>query len=346
MKPKVFSLPGDDKRDLLERLPLLLGKLIRKDFSNNAFCGIKVHVGEKGNVTFLPAEFAKVGVQFLKEKNARPFLFETNTLYYGQRGNTLDHLKLAREHGFNPTNVGAPLLIADGIRGESSTRISVKGGKHIKEAQLASLVPNIPCLVGFSHFKGHDFSGFGGTIKNFSMGCAARGGKLVMHSLSKPEIDVKDCTRCGECQRRCPSDAIEVKAEDFVIVQARCTGCAGCIGVCPVKAVGIDWNEASESASEKMAEYALATLKGKDAFFVNFLINVTKECDCWGVEMKAIHEDVGVLASRDPVAVDQACLDMVDKEIRSAHIEVDPEVQLAHGERIGLGRRDYDLKEL
>lgn len=296
-------------------------------------------------MTFVPAEFARAGVHFLKQKGARPFLFETNTLYYGQRGNTLDHLRLAAEHGFGSENVGAPLLIADGIRGEASARIPLKG-KHIREAQIASLVPNIPCIVGFSHFKGHMLTGFGATIKNFSMGCAARGGKLQIHSLSKPWIDVERCTSCGECQKRCPADAIEIKGGDFVIVHAKCTGCAGCIGVCPARAVRIKWNEASESASQKMAEYALAALSGKEAFYVNFLVNITKDCDCLGEEMEPIHEDVGILASRDPVAVDQACLDMVEEEIGSAHPEVDPAVQLAHGERIGLGKRDYELEEL
>ncbi|MQY71614.1 DUF362 domain-containing protein [bacterium] len=345
MKSKVLFLPGRDKRELLERLPLLLGRLIDGGFSNDAFCGMKVHVGENGNTTFVPADFARVGVRFLKEAGARPFLFETNTLYYGQRGNTVDHLNLAAKHGFSLEKVGAPFLIADGMRGESSARIPVKG-KHIREAQIASLVPNIPCIVGLSHFKGHMLSGFGATIKNFSMGCAARGGKLQIHSLSKPWIDVERCTRCGECQIRCPSDAIETKGEDFVIVRAKCTGCAGCIGVCTARAVRIKWNEASESASQKMAEYALAALSGKEAFYVNFLINITSECDCLGEEMEPIHEDVGILASRDPVAVDQACLDMVEEEIGSAHKEVDPEIQLAHGERIGLGKRDYELEEL
>lgn len=346
MKPKVFFLPEKDRGALLKRLPLLLAQLINEDFKSSAFCGIKVHVGERGNVTFVPSEFAKAGVEFLKKKKARPFLFETNTLYHGQRGNAIDHLKLAAEHGFSLEGTGAPLLIADGIRGEAAARVPAKSGKHIRNAQLASLVPDIPCVVGFSHFKGHMLSGFGGSIKNFSMGCAARGGKLEMHSLSKPKIDISKCTRCGECQRRCPAEAIVKKTEDFVIVQKKCTGCAGCIGVCPVKAVKFKWNEASESASEKMAEYALAALSGKDAFFVNFLISISPECDCWGERMKLIHEDIGALASRDPVALDQACFDMVADEIRKAHRDVDPEVQLAHAEHIGLGKRNYKLEEL
>lgn len=348
MKPKVFFLAGKDKSELLKRLPLLLERLIDKDFTASPFCGIKVHVGEKGNKTFVPADFARVGVKFLKEKKARPFLFETNTLYHGQRGHTLDHLRLAAEHCFTLENVGAPLLIADGIRGEGAARVPVRNGKHIKEAQVASLVPDIPFVVGFSHFKGHMLSGFGASIKNFSMGTAARGGKLEMHSLSKPRIDISKCTRCGECRRHCPSEAIEVKSEDFVILHAKCTGCAGCIGVCPVKAVKFNWDEASESAAEKMAEYAGATLTGKQGFFVNFLFDITKDCDCWGEAMKPIHDDVGVLASRDPVALDQACFDMgkIKHKLRSAHAEVDPEVQLAHAERIGVGKRDYRLEEL
>jgi uncharacterized Fe-S center protein len=345
MASKVYFLPGKDKKELLEGMPRLLGRLIDADFSTSPFCGVKVHVGEAGNKTFVPADFSKVAVGFLSQKGARAFLFETNTLYYGRRGNTVDHLLLAAEHGFSAENTGAPLVIADGMRGEGSVEMPVNG-ELLKRAKLGALIPEIPVVVGLSHFKGHMLSGFGGTIKNFSMGCAAKGGKLQMHSLTKPRIDMEKCIRCGDCQEQCPADAIVTRGEDFVIVHARCTGCAGCIGVCPSKAVRIDWNEASESASKKMAEYALAALKGKQGFYVNFLINITKECDCLGEEMDPMHPDVGILASLDPVAVDQACLDMVEKEIKSAHPEVDPAVQLAHGERIGLGKRDYSLEEL
>lgn len=345
MASKVYFLPGKDKKELLEGLPRLLARLIDGDFSNNCLCGVKVHVGEAGNKTFVPADFAKVSVSFLSQRGARAFLFETNTLYYGRRGNTVDHLLLAAEHGFSSEKIGAPLVIADGIRGEGSVEMPVNG-QLLKQAKLGALIPEIPVVVGLSHFKGHMLSGFGGTIKNFSMGCAAKGGKLAMHSLTKPRIDMEKCIRCGDCQEQCPADAIVTKGEDFVILRAKCTGCAGCIGVCPSKAVRIDWNEASESASKKMAEYAMATLQHKQGFYVNFLINITKDCDCWGEEMEPIHEDVGVLASLDPVAVDQACFDLVSRKIESAHPEVDPAVQLAHGERIGLGKRGYRLEEL
>jgi len=325
--------------------PRLLAAIIDADFTNSALCGVKVHFGEKGNHTFIPAEYAKVAVRFLTERGARPFLFETNTLYYGERGNTVSHLNLAAEHGFSPDKIGAPVVIADGMRGEAEARVPVKG-RHYRTAQLAALVPEIPVVLGLSHFKGHMLSGFGASVKNFSMGCAARGGKLAMHSLSKPSIDVSRCTRCGVCETRCPVGAITRRNGDFFIVEAKCTGCAGCIGVCPVNAVRIRWDEAAESASEKMAEYAMAALAGKEAFYVNFLVNITPECDCWGEKMSFIKDDVGVLASRDPVALDQASFDMVSKEIRSAHPEVDPEIQLAHAERIGLGMRKYELEEL
>lgn len=345
MKPKVFFLPGEDLKELQERFPQLLGRIIDSEFSNSPWCGIKVHFGEKGNVTFVPAGFSRVAVRFLKKKGAKPFIFESNTLYYGQRSNTIDHLNLAAEHGFSKANTDAPVVIADGLRGESAVSVPVKG-RHANQADLAALVPEIPVMVGISHFKGHMMTGFGGTIKNFSMGVAARKGKLFMHSLSKPWIDLEKCTSCGICAEQCPAEAIERKAEDFVIVKTRCTGCAGCIGVCPVGAVKIHWDEASESASEKMAEYALATCKDKEAFYVNLLANITADCDCWGKKLPLMRGNIGILASRDPVAVDQACLDMIASEIRSAHPEVDPTVQLGHAERIGLGVRDYEMEEL
>lgn len=341
----MYYLPGTDQDRLAQEFPGLLARLIDCEFSNNRVCGIKVHFGEKGNETYIPARFSRIAVDFLKERGARPFLFETNTLYYGQRGNTIDHLNLAYEHGFSPAEIGAPVVIADGMRGEASVDVPISG-KLLKHAKLGALIPEIPVILGLSHFKGHMMSGFGATIKNFSMGCAARAGKLEMHSLTKPFIDLEKCTSCGDCQRQCPVKAIEHRADDFVIIEARCTGCAGCIGVCPAKAVRINWNEASDSASRKMAEYALAALQGKQGFYVNFLINITKDCDCWGEVMEPITEDVGIIASLDPVACDQASFDLVTEPIGSAHPEVDPEVQLSHAELVGLGNRDYNLEEL
>jgi len=345
MASKVFFLPGKDQQTLLAGLPKLLAKLVDGDFSNQKLCGIKVHFGEKGNKTFIPADYSRVAVEFLKQKGARPFLFETSTLYYGQRGNAIDHLNLAHRHGFSADKIGAPILIIDGMRGEDSIEVPVNG-QLLKTARLGALIAEIPALLGFSHFNGHMLSGFGASIKNFSMGTAARAGKLEMHSLTKPWIDAEKCINCGDCQRQCPADAIETRGDAFVIVESKCTGCAGCIGVCPVKAVRINWDEAADSASKKMAEYALATLQGKEGFYTNFLINITRECDCWGQVMEPMCADVGILASRDPVAADQACFDMVENAIRSAHPEVDPEIQLAHAEEIGLGSRDYELEEL
>ncbi|MBD3285584.1 DUF362 domain-containing protein [candidate division WOR-3 bacterium] len=345
MKSKVFFLAGEDEITLKKRFPELLERLIDREFSANTWSGIKVHFGEKGNVTFVPADYSRITVKYLKEKGAKPFLFETNTLYHGQRSNTVDHLNLAAEHGFSPSRLGAPVVIADGIRGEGSAIVPVCK-KHVEEAHLGSMVPEIPVLVGISHFKGHMLTGFGATIKNFSMGTAARKGKLFMHSLSKPWIDNEKCTQCGACAEQCAAEAIVRDGDDFVILKDKCTGCAECLGVCPVGAVKIHWDEASESASEKMAEYALAACGKKPGFYVNFLINITKDCDCLGKKMKPVTANVGIIASRDPVAADQAGFDLVEKTIRSAHPDVNPEVQLAHAERIGLGKRDYEMEEL
>lgn len=345
MASKVFFLPGKEEQALLSGLPGLLDTLLPANFENNKLVGIKVHFGERGNVTFVSADYSRVAVDCLKKRGARPFLFETNTLYYGQRGNTIDHLNLATEHDFTPNNVGAPVVIIDGIRGENWIDVPVKG-RLLKKARLGAMITEIPVVLGFSHFKGHMLSGFGATIKNFSMGTAARGGKLEMHSLTKPWIDIEKCTGCGDCMRQCAAEAIVEKGDDFIILEDKCTGCAGCIGVCQAKAVRINWNEASDSASRKMAEYALASVQGKEGYYVNFVINITKHCDCWGEAMTPICDDVGILASRDPVAVDQACFDMVEAPVRSAHPEVDPEIQLSHAAEIGLGSRQYVLEEI
>ncbi len=345
MASKVFFLPAKRQEALIAGLPRLLAKLIDKNFQANTPVGIKVHFGEKGNRTFIPAEYSKITVSFLKERKAKPFLFETNTLYYGERGNTIDHLNLAYEHGFSHQNIGAPVIIIDGMHGEDSIEIPL-ANQLIQNAKLGAMITEIPTLLGFSHFKGHMVAGFGGSIKNFSMGTASRAGKLEMHSLSKPWIDTDYCSKCGECKKQCPSDAIEIKGDNFFILSEKCTGCARCIGVCTARAVRINWDEASDSVSKKMAVYAMAALKDKEAYFLNFLIHITKDCDCIGKEMQPICENLGILASLDLVALDQACFDMVENEIRSAQPRVNPEIQLAHAQSIGLGVREYELEEV
>jgi hypothetical protein len=192
-------------------------------------------------------------------------------------------------------------------------------------------------------------TGFGGVVKSLGMGLSARKGKLAMHSVSKPSIRTSACTGCGECALRCPEDAITV-GTTAVIDTAQCVGCGECLAVCRAGAVGFDWKASSESLQRRIAEHALAVVTGHEQRFVYVAIalRVTKDCDCIEDPGPPLFDDIGLLVSRDPVAIDQATLDLIEERTgaplrRWAYRRIDPISQLAHGEAIGLGSRSYRL---
>ena len=313
---------------------------------------VKLHFGEKGNAAFVRPVFVRQVVAEIAAAGGKPFLTDTNTLYLGARCNAPDHLRTAVENGFAIAVVGAPLVIADGLRGESAVKVPV-GGRIFDEVSIGAEIVNADALVAVTHFKGHELSGFGGVLKNLGMGCASRAGKLVQHSTVAPAVDPDGCTACGTCVAHCPSGAVAVVSGKALIDPKACIGCADCIVVCPEHAVKVDWNEAAPSVQMKMVEHAAGALRGKKGkcLFLSFVMQVSPFCDCYGSNDRPIAPDVGILGSDDPVALDQACADLVVKAagkdpFRETHPAVDWTVQLAHGEAMGLGTRSYRLESL
>ncbi len=312
---------------------------------------IKTHFGERGNTSYVPPAFVKVVVDEVREAGGRPCLVETSTLYRGQRSNAYDHYNLALEHGFGPQKMGCPLLFVDGLKGHQHVEVPVDL-KHFRTVAVAADLTLMPSLLVVTHLTGHMLAGMGGAIKNVAMGLASRAGKLRQHSAGRPEVTDEECIACGTCARWCPEDAIEV--EDVARIDYdRCIGCGECVSVCPVGAVGISWNESAEAFNEKMVEYAWGILRDKAdrTGFVTFIHRTTKDCNCEGRAGEVICEDVGILASTDPVAVDQAAVDLVNEAhggdlFAETWPDLLPEAQLAYGEEIGLGTRRYELVTL
>ena len=240
--------------------------------------------------------------------------------------------------------VGAEVRILDGERGEESIERTVNL-EFFDTVQIAKGMADLDLLVCISHFKGHMVTGFGGAIKNLGMGLSASSGKLAMHSLATPFVKKEKCTTCGICAETCPADAIVV---DRVarISSGTCIGCCQCLPVCPEGAIRIRWSEASENVSKKMVEYAVGAIQGLPRGFLNFLINITPNCDCLDRTEKPFHPDVGVFASLDPVACDRAYYDRVSEGLRRIWPELNMEAQLEHGEKVGLGSGRYRLIEL
>jgi len=348
----------------MDKLDWLLTCLdIDSRYKRGQLVGVKLHFGERGGTAYIRPVFVRRVVERLKHTGAGVFLTDTNTLYVGNRTNTVAHLETAILNGFDYAVAGAPLVIADGLRGESREVVKITGGRHIKEASIAKEVASADAVVFLTHFKCHELTGIGGALKNIGMGCATREGKLTQHSNCAPVVEPDNCTACGECAMICPSDAIDVGAV-AVINERLCIGCSHCIAVCPEGTIKVQWDSNAANVQEKMAEYAKAALEGKreKCVYVNFLTQISPLCDCYGHTDAPVVPDIGMLASTDPVAIDQASADLVNArkgfegsalksglepggdKFRGAHPGIDWTVQLAHAEALGLGTRKYTLE--
>lgn len=344
------SLPG---RSLIDKTGALLRAAgLPAKVGPNRLTAVKLHFGEKGNTSFIRPIFVRKVVEEIAAAGGKPFLTDTNTLYLGGRSNAVDHLRTAITNGFAFAVADAPIVIADGLRGESLARVPVEG-RIYREVAIGAGIAHADAMVVVTHFKGHELSGFGGALKNLGMGCAARAGKLAQHSSVGPFVDPAGCTACGTCVAHCPAGAVAIPSGSARIDSGACIGCADCIVMCPERAIKVDWNEAAPAVQKKMVEHAVGAVAGKReaVLFLSFVSQVSPFCDCYGNNDRPIAPDVGILASDDPVALDQACADLVIRAagfdpFRRTHPSVDWEVQLAYAEELRLGVRTYALREL
>lgn len=355
-KAKVFlaELSAQSPGDVLDSAVEKLSQAIRLDqvIAATDLVAIKMHFGEKGNTTHVQPMQIKPIVQRIKSLGAAPFLADTSVLYKSARSDAVSHLHLAHEHGFTIDAVGAPVIILDGLLGDSELEVAIEG-KIFKTVSIAREILKANAIVVVSHVTGHMGMGLGGAIKNLGMGLSSRKGKMRQHSATKPEIMSAKCTACGLCIEWCPEGAITLDDGTALIDSAKCIGCGECLTVCRFEAVKYDWAVGSADLQSKTAEHALGVVTGrtnKIAYF-NFVVNVTKDCDCIKHAGKAICADVGLLASRDPVAIDKASVDLIGERNKSpfrrlAYNHIDETIQMRHGQKIGLGSMSYDLERV
>ena len=351
-----------------------LKKLVRRagiadiDFEGK-FVAIKMHFGELGNMSYLRPAYARALAEVIRELGGKPFLVDCNTMYPGSRKNALDHLECAAINGFNPTTTGCQVIIGDGLKGTDDVDVPVPGGEYCKVAHIGRAVMDADIFISLSHFKGHEATGFGGCIKNIGMGCGSRAGKTDQHAAGKPTVSERMCRGCRLCARECGSDAISYEGGKAHIDQDKCVGCGRCIGGCNFDAIYARQDNANEVLDCKMAEYTKAVLTGRPHFHVSIVRDISPLCDCHNCNDVPILPDVGMFASFDPVALDQACVDaclrnealpntqLTDNLARPGFKDLgDPfrnttpescwEEQLIHGEKIGLGTREYELLEM
>ncbi|MCD6515996.1 MAG: DUF362 domain-containing protein [Candidatus Aminicenantes bacterium] len=351
----VFLIPAredEGTQRLSEKTKKIFQRLnFTEHIEKNSFVALKIHFGEKGNKGHIKPLWLLDTINVIKSRSNRVFLTDTNTLYVGHRSNAVDHTMLAHGHGFDARKLGIPVVIADGLIGRNSDELSINK-QRIKAARIASLFFDSDVLLCLSHFTGHMLTGFGAAIKNLGMGCASRAGKLDQHSDVHPKVNPKYCNLCQTCFDFCPEQAIKEKEGSAFIESEKCIGCGECLVVCPNGAVKMTWDSDKIRIQEKMAEYAYAVSRifGQKMACINFLIHITKDCDCMCKGASPFMDDIGILASLDPVALDQASVDIVNerngKDIITEKTGVDWSVQLEHGEKIGLGRREYRLIEI
>ncbi|MEO0142922.1 MAG: DUF362 domain-containing protein [candidate division WOR-3 bacterium] len=315
---------------MLERLVEVSGGMNIVD--KGSLVAVKVHFGEDGNLNFVNPLYIRIITDLVKKAGGRPFLTDTTTLYSGRRFKGDTHIELAKEHHFD----FAPIIIGDGIFGDEY--FEVNGSK------IALVFKNVDTMICISHFKGHMVTGFGAALKNLGMGCAAKGGKLSLHSRSHPYIETERCNLCLKCYDYCAYDAIEKERKYVQINQKKCSGCAGCMSICPQRAIKFSWSAASEEVQKGIAQYAANLIKNKKIFYLNFLINITPDCDCLHTTEPPVCADVGILAGFDPVAIDQASYDMVREPIDRIRPDIDSQIQLFYAEKFKVGTRKYEIK--
>lgn len=363
-------------------------------FGENDNTAIKVHFGERGNDSYVSPVMIRYIVDKIKETGSKIFVTDTNTLYYGSRHDSTSHLETAILNGFDYSVVGAPLIIADGLFSNNERIVNINQ-KHFEKVKIAGDIYDSTAMMVVSHFKGHGMSGFGGALKNLAMGCATISGKLEQHESAKPVVG-ENCIGCGICINSCPVDCMSMEARENIkksknpdlksnyednqidndsytqksviasIDYESCIACMNCFDACKNEAIDLDWDNDIPVFIEKMMEYALGATKGKvnKIAYINFLINITPDCDCVPWSDVPVVPDIGILASKDPVALDSASYDLVNEQIgikgslldknfnkgedkfKGVWEEVDGKNQLEYAEKLGIGIRKYKLVKI
>lgn len=373
MASEVFftNLRAGQSGNMLQKLERMVRRAgIEKIDFQDKYVAIKIHFGEYGNMAYIRPNYAAVIVKLIKDLGGKPFLTDSNTLYTGSRSNAVDHLHTAMVNGFNSIATGCDVIIADGLRGTDERAIDVQG-KYCEAPLIGAAIAEADIVISLNHFKGHEMAGFGGALKNLGMGSGSVAGKKEMHATAQPKVLAENCIGCKVCEKNCAHDAIHVVDKKATINYQNCVGCGQCVALCPKGAAINGSDESCELLNYKIDDYAKAVLKDKPSFHVSFIMNVSPECDCWAHNDAPIIPDLGIACSFDPVALDQACVDLVnaapvlsesmleDKtkendarlkiidqradKFRYLHPDTNWAAGLRYAEEIGLGTRDYEL---
>ena len=260
---------------------------------------VKVHSGEAGNQNFLRPEFMKPMVEYVNGT-----IVENNTAYEGERTNTKDHLKVIENHGWNKY-YNVDILDSE----KPDLELQIPNGKILKQNFVGKHISNYNSMLVISHFKGHPMGGYGGALKQLSIGCASSEGKSWIHSAGQSK-------------------------DQYTI-----------------------WENLPEQDKflESMADAASSVVKHFDGniAFINVMCNLSVDCDCCAVAEDPCMKDIGILASLDPIAIDQACIDLVYNSKDPGRDHFVERVERQHGihtieaaAELGFGTREYELVDI
>ena len=360
-----FSDLRTDEISTLEKLRRLMkaAGFEQIDFKDK-YVAVKLHFGEPGNMAYLRPNWARVVCDYVRALGGKPFLTDCNTLYVGGRANALDHLDSAMLNGYSPMTTGAQCIIADGLKGEDYDLVPIRGGKYLRAAKIGRAIMDADIFISLSHFKGHESTGFGGALKNLGMGGGSCAGKMEMHSNEKPTVDQSLCVGCGACQKVCAHSAPVIENKKCTIDHSRCVGCGRCVDICPKDAIQTSFDAKSEILNAKIAEYTKAVVDGRPSFHISIVRDISPNCDCRPENDAPIVPDVGMFASFDPVALDVACADAVNRQpvlphsqlgetahcdhddhdhFHAVHPDTDWRSGIVHAVKLGLGNEQYEL---
>ena len=358
---EVYFFPYDKGRAFLRGVRVLFSK-VSDIISAGDSVAVKVHMGEYGGSAYLHSPIVRRACDLVKEAGGKPFVTDTTTLYPLGRFTASQYLATAARNGFTEESVGAPVIIADGEQGYDGEWVDIPrqvSGCSLDKIKIARKISDADAVVVLSHVKGHEQAGFGGAIKNVAMGCVTKDSKGAQHRANRAIIDISKCNGCGQCVEACRFKALSLVEEKMVRDDEKCLDCSHCLYLCPegVYSLPPGAKEKFQVSLAHAAAGVLGQFQSKVAF-ISFVQDVTRSCDCVAPSGFPVVPDIGILASRDAVAIDKASLDLVAQSkplgkfagIRSTDIlgkinDTDSLIQIRTAHELGLGNMAYELKQ-
>lgn len=353
MKNDVYFVRTDDAKTAarISALKKILDRAkLFSSFGQDEIIPVKLTIGDSPCVYNVRPDLVKTVVSEIKKSGAKPFLFDTSVIYKGSRQNAVDHLNLAFKKGFGQDAVGAPFVIADGVFGSDGREYGVNS-EALEKIKVPSFVGMLDRLVVLTHATGHIVSRYAGAIKNIAMGMACRPTKLAQHQSVKPSVIISKCTGCGLCVATCPVRAITLSKGKSRIDANICVGCGECLCACKFDAIMVNWAIDPGLFCRRMVDVAGHVLsKFKDPFFITFAFDITTECDCISNKNESmVSGNIGILASRDVLAIDKATMDLISENKKGAYFDEEHDYyspMFEYAVKKGLGNKDYNLIEL